>query len=99
MRKLGVVLVLAAFLNFILFFVVSMRLGGDAIKGKVENGEYFVANREKLTKVTPTVWHYSRAHARSLLLTHPLGIVGFGILAVTLRSRKTTARTSEPTPS
>jgi hypothetical protein len=67
-----------AFFNFAAFFVVALMLGGDALNGKIEDGRYYLANHGRFTEVSSAVWHYSRAHVISVLITHPLGILGGG---------------------
>lgn len=107
MRKLGKILVFGAVVNFLSFVVVSGSLGGDALNGRIEDGDYLLSNRGRLTQVEPWVWHYSRAHAISIFLTHPLGVVGFLLLKETApeprlgRARRPTApgRASRTRPS
>ena len=84
MRKLGKVLVFGALVNFMAFFVISMSLGGDALNGRIdEDGDHLVSNHGRLTKVEPWVWRFSRAHALSVFVTHPLGMLGGLLLATT----------------
>jgi hypothetical protein len=66
-----------------------LSIGGDAISGKVDGGRYYVSSRGKLTEVSSSVWHYSRAHTISVWITHPLGIVGGGgLIALGRRLKK-----------
>ncbi len=86
MRKLGKVLVIGAFVNLFSCFVIDMAVGGDALNGRIQNGDYLISNHGRLTKVSPAFWHYSRAHHLSLFITHPLGLLSLFILGVTSQS-------------
>ena len=84
MRKLGKILFFGAIVNFMAFFVLSMSLGGDALNGRIdEGGDHLVSNHGRLTKVEPWVWHFNRAHAISVFITHPLGMLGGLLLTAT----------------
>jgi hypothetical protein len=61
--------------NFIVFFVVAVVLGGDAINGKTDGGRYFLANHGRLTQVSRGIFEYSRYHAISLFITHPMALL------------------------
>ena len=61
--------------NFAVFFTAALVLGGDAINGKAEGGRYFLANHGKLTEVSREVYDYSRYHAISLFITHPIAFL------------------------
>ena len=92
MRKLltiiGAALFAVAWLNFTVFWFVAVYLGGDAVSGRVENGHYYLSSHGKLTEVTPNVWRYSRAHTISTWITHPLGFLGLGLMALGQRQKK-----------
>ena len=64
--------------NFLSFFVIAVRNGGDAINGKQEGDRYFVMEHGRYTEVTPQFFAYSRVHAISVWVTH--GIAGVGIM-------------------
>jgi hypothetical protein len=66
--------------NFVGFAIMSHVLGGDALNGRIEDGRYFLNQNGRLTEVSQAVFEYSRWHARSLFVTHPLAIVA-GIVA------------------
>ncbi len=76
-----------AWLNFAVFWIVAVSIGGDAVSGKVESGHYFVSSHGRLTEVSPTVWHYSRIHTVSIWVTHPIGLVG-GLIWLGQKSAK-----------
>jgi hypothetical protein len=86
---IGGTLFFIAFLNFTVFWIVAVSIGGDAISGRVEGGRYYLSNHGKLTEVSPRVWHYSRVHTISIWITHPLGIFGGGgLMALSRRMGK-----------
>lgn len=69
------VLVLVALLNFAAFFISCMVLGGDALNGHITAGHYFLASHGKLTETSEAVFRYSRLHAISVFITHPLAMI------------------------
>jgi hypothetical protein len=79
----GALLFFGGVLNFILFWHAAVYLGGDAINGKIENGKHFVASHGRLTEVSPAVWEYSRFHAKSIWITHPLAGLGALLMYLT----------------
>ncbi len=58
--------------NFLLFLLISVFIGGDAINGKVDNGHYYLANHGRLTEVSVLLFGYSQLHFCSLFVTLPL---------------------------
>lgn len=50
----------SAFCVFILFFIVSLIIGGEATNGFVKNGQYFVSDHGKHTQVSMFVWYISK---------------------------------------
>ena len=74
-RYLWFALLALGFLNFLVFFVVAVSIGGDAVNGFRSDGHFFLSSHGKLTEVSESVWLYSRAHAYSLMITHPLAIL------------------------
>jgi hypothetical protein len=61
--------------NFVVFFITAVTLGGDAINGKAEGGRFFLGNHGKLPEVSRETFNYSRYHAWSLIITHPMAFV------------------------
>ena len=61
--------------NFAAFFIAALILGGDAVSGKTEGGRFFLANHGRFTEVSRITFIYSRYHAVSLFITHPLGFL------------------------
>lgn len=62
-------------LNFLVFIVIDMILGGDALNGKTVAGHYFLGNHGVYTEVNYSVYMYSSFHAASLFITHPLAML------------------------
>lgn len=60
--------------NFVLFFIIAVCLGGDALSGGVIDGKYYLSNHGQLTEVSKWIFIYSKIHTLSLLVTHPLAI-------------------------
>lgn len=77
-----------ALINFAIFVMVAVNIGGDAISGKVENGRYYLSNHGKLTEVSPAVWQYSKIHAISVWITHPLGLAGAALFVTRKATNK-----------
>jgi hypothetical protein len=79
------VLAIAAFVigfaNFMWFFAESVNLGGDALNGFVRDGRYFVVSHGAATEVSKATWEWSRFHALSVFVTHPLAILAGAYLA------------------
>src|SRR5258706_14722303 len=47
-------------------------LGGDAVNGKIAGGHYFLMSHGRYTEVSADIFNYSRSHAYSTGVTHPL---------------------------
>jgi len=62
-------------LNFFLFFVAAVYLGGDAVNGKIEGGHFYLMSHGRLTEVSEHVFAYSKWHAYSVWVTHPLALI------------------------
>src|SRR5689334_6962887 len=68
-------------LNFLAFAITAVRLGGDAINGRSENGHYYFSSHGKTTEVSEAVYNYSRIHVYSVWITHPLAMFAGLILS------------------
>jgi hypothetical protein len=64
-----------AILNFLLFFLTSLFIGGDALNGKIEEGHYYVGNHGNYTEVSHIVFTCSKLHGLSVCLTYPLAML------------------------
>jgi hypothetical protein len=95
----GALLFLGGLLNFLIFWHVSVAIGGDASSGTVANGKYFVSSHGRLTEVSPATWRYSYVHKISIWVTHPLAGVGWLLMYLTDSERKKHSnRPLQPTP-
>lgn len=72
-----------ALVNFSLFFIISLFIGGDAVNGQEEAGRYYLANHGTLTEVNYFVFMYSRIHVYSVFITHPLAMLAVIVYAIT----------------
>jgi hypothetical protein len=76
----GKTLVLVAVLNFVLFWIIGVSIGGEALTGKIEDGRYFLREYGRYTEVTHGVWMYSKVHTISVYVTFPLAFIGTGMV-------------------
>jgi hypothetical protein len=65
--------------NFAVFIVVAIMIGGDAVAGHEENGRYFLSSHGKLTEVSKPVFVYSTWHTLSTWITHPMALLAVGL--------------------
>jgi hypothetical protein len=68
----------AGTLNFLGFIFISAILGGDAIDGRVQGGQYFLGSHGIYTQVSHAVFIYSACHGYSAM---------FGMLATIAASQ------------
>jgi hypothetical protein len=80
---LALVAAIVGFANFLWFINESVTLGGDALNGYVRNGHYFISGHGSATEVSRSTWEWSRLHASSLVITHPLALAGMAFLLFT----------------
>jgi hypothetical protein len=88
LNTLGQALVLLGVVNFLLFWIIALSLGGDAYSGKIEDGRYFFKSNHRdprYTEVTKAVWTYSKVHAISVWVTVPMAFAGAGMGALSKR--------------
>ena len=52
-----------ALFNLLIWFAVSLYIGGDAPSGKVLDGRYFVSSHARLTEVSRSVYVFSLWHS------------------------------------
>ena len=71
LRICGIIFTLGL-VNFALFFIGAIYLGGDAINGKVVDGQYFLTSHGRYTEVSAGISNYSKWHVYSTWVTHPL---------------------------
>jgi len=54
-----------AFPNFVIFWLITVYLGGDALNGFIKNSHYFVCAHGACTEVSKSIWTFSYWHAIS----------------------------------
>lgn len=74
--RIGSFLLKLGVANFIAFWIIAQCLGGDGLNGHAADGHYFLAQGTRLTDVSYGIFLYSRIHACSVLVTHPLAMAG-----------------------
>lgn len=74
--KFGLILLIVGVVNFIVFVTVALIIGGDAWSGEIKDGHFFVSDHGGLTEVSRNVFYYSKVHAISTMVTHPLAAFG-----------------------
>ena len=77
-----------ALLNFAVFWIVAVLLGGDAVNGKIQNGHYYLMSHGHHSEVSERVFRYSQWHVSTIWITHPLAFVA-GYWHQRLRRTKT----------
>jgi hypothetical protein len=79
LRKLFFAAVFVSVLNFALFLAGTFCLGGNAVKGKIEGGRYYVWGYHHGTRGYAEVSHaaftYSKWHGNSVIVTWPFMIL------------------------
>jgi hypothetical protein len=75
-------------LNFAVFCVVAFEIGGDAVNGKVIDGNFYLAENGRLTEVSEGVFTYSLWHVRSLAVTFPLAMLAGYLVKMESRERR-----------
>lgn len=58
--------------NLVLFLIMSIFVGGDALSGYSKEGEYFVSDHGKYTQVDIFTWYLSRTLGLGALMFIPL---------------------------
>jgi len=81
-----------AFVNFGIYWLAAVYLGGDALSGGIRNGRYFLMNHGAYREVSEAVFNYSKWHARSIWITHPMAFAAVAFL-LHLRREKNAADT------
>jgi len=70
------ILVSVTFINFLIFGILTVKLGGDALNGFTKGGKYFVASHGNIKEVSKTMWIISRYQAYSIFITVFSTIIG-----------------------
>ncbi len=67
-RRLRLILdaaIVIGVINFLSFIAISLAIGGDALNGKIENGQHYLGAHGQFTAVSLAVYHYSLWHVGS----------------------------------
>ncbi|HXD52780.1 MAG TPA: hypothetical protein VN689_12855, partial [Burkholderiales bacterium] len=67
-----VVIFTLGLVNFALYLIGAIYLGGDAINGKIVDGHYFLMSHGRYTEVSADISNYSKWHVYSTWVTHLL---------------------------
>lgn len=71
---LALIAIVVGFVNFFWFWAESAALGGDALNGYASGDHYYVMSHGSYTEVSQATWTWSRLHATSVLITHPIAL-------------------------
>lgn len=74
-RQICIGIFIAAFINFAVFWLIAVYLGGDAINGRIADGHYYLMAHGRYTEVSAAVFNYSEWHVYSVWITHPLAFL------------------------
>ena len=77
-----------AIINFVVFAIIYLILGGSAINGDAFNGSgigghYFVGMNGRSTEVSYPIYIYSKIHTISVFITHPLAMIAGIVYSIT----------------
>ncbi len=61
--------------NFLVFWLIAVCLGGDAVNGKIDHGHYYLMSHGDYTEVSKEIFTYSKWHVYSIWITHPLAFI------------------------
>jgi hypothetical protein len=64
-----------ALVNFVVFWIAAVCLGGDAANGKMYHGHYYLMSHGIYTEVSKAIFNYSKWHLRSVMITHPSALL------------------------
>ena len=88
MKKVGAIMAGVGILNFVSFGIFCTRIGGSADCAASTNGKFFVSEHGKRTEVSEMIFQENRYHRYSLILTHPMAMLGIAIYGITLYAEK-----------
>src|SRR5262245_59246577 len=91
MKHFGHTLFVIGFLNFTVFWIVAVIIGGAAVGHGPVDGKYFVSWHGHRTEVSRSVYEYSWYHTRSTWVTHPLAAFGWYLIYCEDKKRKAKA--------
>jgi len=71
----GRAIILAAFINFLLLFFISLIIGGDAWHGKITGGRYYLGHRGVYTETNYYIFMFSKLHLTGMAILMGLGVM------------------------
>jgi len=74
-RRICVTVFALCLANFVVFFIGAVYLGGDAVNGKIVADHYYLMSHGRYTEVSADIFSYSKWHAYSTWITHPLAFI------------------------
>ena len=75
MQKLAFALRCLSLATFFSFVFVATYLGGEALNGKTEAGQYYLSWHGHLTQVSRAIFQYSYIHAMTALVLVPITMI------------------------
>ncbi len=81
-RRVLLALAVIGFVNFCVYAIVAVLIGGNSWSGQEADGGFFVGMYGELTKVSHGVYAYSYWHTISVFITFPLCVLACVLLRV-----------------
>ncbi len=75
LRRLPALIFYLGMLNFLLFFISSLLLGGDGLNGKIEAGHYYLGSHGDYTEVILPIYLLSRAQGILFFVSWPFVMI------------------------
>lgn len=69
------IVIVIGILDFILLFLSSIIIGGDAVNGYIQDNTFYVGSHGEYTKVSKLIWYISYYHVISVFITFPFMMV------------------------
>jgi hypothetical protein len=76
-KVVSLVVTYIAFINFMVYIVIFLIIGGGALNGKIEDGHYYVGNHHvyRDREVSESIFNYSKYHGYSVLVTCTIALI------------------------
>jgi hypothetical protein len=88
MNSAGNILIAVWIASLVVFVVVTIIIGGDAINGKTEGGHYYLYLQGHLNEVSSSIWHFDRTFTIFIMIVSPLSALGGTVLKAMSRKRE-----------
>ena len=76
LRKIALAMCLIGIINAMACLAGAAILGGAADPMKPGETRYYEASHAHRMEVTALAWHYSSIHGSTLVITHPMALLG-----------------------